>query len=99
MNYYLFSTASKSVFEDVCKYHYLIRSDSATRNILNKDNLHLILDLFDPNSQFKDLTDIEIVNILLDIFICDDKLKYVDDNKYKDLSNKIKTIINKRNKG
>ena len=73
-------------------------NDYLSENILNKDNLHLILDLFDPNSQFKDLTDIEIVNILLDIFICDDKTKFIDDNKYKDLTNKIKSIINKRNK-
>ena len=67
-------------------------------NIISKDSLNLILDIFDPNGQFKDLTDIEIVNILLDIFICDDKTKFIDDNKYKDLTKKIKTIINKRNK-
>ena len=67
-------------------------------NILSKDSLNLILDIFDPDGQFKDLTDIEIVNVLLDVFICDDKTKFIDDNKYKDLSNKIKTIINKRNK-
>lgn len=67
-------------------------------NIISRDSLNLILDIFDPNGQFKDLTEIEIVNILLDIFICDEKTKYIDDNKYKDLSNEIKTIINKRNK-
>lgn len=35
MNYYLFSTASNSVFMDVCKYHYLIRKNSVTRAELN----------------------------------------------------------------
>ncbi len=31
MNYILFSQADKSVFEDVCKYHYIVRNTSATR--------------------------------------------------------------------
>ena len=29
MNYYLFSVSEKSVFEDFCPYHYLVRQDSA----------------------------------------------------------------------
>lgn len=29
MNYYLFKESNKSVFEDVCKYHYMVRSGSA----------------------------------------------------------------------
>ena len=38
MNYFLFSYAKKSVFYDVCKYHYLIRSHSSSRapNTKNK---------------------------------------------------------------
>ncbi len=34
MNYYLFSAAERSVFEDVCPYHYIVRTGSAanTRN-------------------------------------------------------------------
>ena len=35
MNYYLFSVATKSVFVDTCKYHYLVRKDSVTRTELN----------------------------------------------------------------
>lgn len=41
MNYYLFSGADKSIFEDVCPYHYLIRQGSASRRRLNA---HLIYD-------------------------------------------------------
>lgn len=41
MNYYLFSGADKSIFEDVCPYHYLIRQGSASRRRLNE---HLIYD-------------------------------------------------------
>lgn len=29
MNYYLFKESKKSVFEDVCKYHYMVRNGSA----------------------------------------------------------------------
>lgn len=32
MNFYLFRSASRSVFEDFCGYHYLARSSSVTRN-------------------------------------------------------------------
>lgn len=41
MNFYLFSMANTSIFEDVCPYHYLIRQGSASRRRLNE---HLIYD-------------------------------------------------------
>ena len=40
MNYYLFSAATKSVFMDVCKYHYLVRKNSATRAELNYTRIY-----------------------------------------------------------
>lgn len=42
MNYILFSNANMSVFQDVCKYHYLVRSTSASRTSLNQHKI------FDP---------------------------------------------------
>lgn len=42
MNYILFSNANMSVFQDVCKYHYLVRSTSASRASLNQHKI------FDP---------------------------------------------------
>ena len=42
MNYILFSNANMSVFQDICKYHYLIRSISASRGSLNQHKI------FDP---------------------------------------------------
>lgn len=39
MNYYLFRESKKSVFEDVCKYHYLVHEGSATTSIINKNKL------------------------------------------------------------
>lgn len=41
MNFYLFSGAKASIFEDVCPYHYQIRQGSASRRRLNE---HLIYD-------------------------------------------------------
>lgn len=35
MNYMLFSKSNMSVFQDVCKYHYLVRKESASRGALN----------------------------------------------------------------
>ena len=40
MNYYLFMAAGKSVFEDWCPYHYIIRSSSASRAKLNEHRIH-----------------------------------------------------------
>lgn len=42
MNYILFSFARRSVFFDVCKYHYLIRASSASRTEMNQYKI------FDP---------------------------------------------------
>lgn len=42
MNFYLFKGADKSVFEDVCPYHYLIRNASASRQRINRNKI------FDP---------------------------------------------------
>ena len=42
MNYFLFSQAKLSVFEDVCKYHYIVRKNSASRAKLNEHKI------FDP---------------------------------------------------
>ncbi len=42
MNYLLFREAGKSVFEDFCPYHYLVRESSASRQKLNQNRI------FDP---------------------------------------------------
>lgn len=40
MNYYLFSNAGKSVYEDVCPYHYMIRIDSASHRKLSEHRIY-----------------------------------------------------------
>ncbi len=42
MNYYLFSRSGKSVYEDVCPYHYLLRQGSASYKVLHRHSI------FDP---------------------------------------------------
>lgn len=42
MNYYLFSNAEQTVFDDWCPYHYVVRSTSASRSKLNDNRI------FDP---------------------------------------------------
>lgn len=39
MNYYLFSKASISVFEDICPYHYVLHKGSAATSVLNANKL------------------------------------------------------------
>lgn len=39
MNYYLFRESKKSVFEDVCKYHYLVHEGSAATSKINRNKL------------------------------------------------------------
>ena len=40
MNYYLFSNARSSVFDDWCPYHYIVRSTSASRVKLNEYKIY-----------------------------------------------------------
>ena len=39
MNYYLFKEATKSIYEDVCPYHYLLRTNSASTSKINENIL------------------------------------------------------------
>lgn len=39
MNYFLFKQSSRSIFEDVCKYHYMVRSGSAATARMNVNKL------------------------------------------------------------
>ena len=40
VNYFLFKKSQKSVFVDQCKYHYIVRSNSASRSKLNKNKIY-----------------------------------------------------------
>lgn len=40
MNFFLFSGAEKSVYEDVCPYHYLFRDNSAVRTKINEHRIY-----------------------------------------------------------
>lgn len=40
MNFYLFSNAAQTVFDDWCPYHYIVRSTSASRAALNDHKIY-----------------------------------------------------------
>ncbi len=40
MNFYLFNSSEKSIFEDKCRYHYLVRGESASRQQMNKHKIY-----------------------------------------------------------
>lgn len=40
MNYYLFSEAEISVFDDFCPYHYIVRDTSASRTTINRNKIY-----------------------------------------------------------
>lgn len=40
MNYFLFSQAERSIFEDICPYHYMMRENSASRSRLNQHRIY-----------------------------------------------------------
>ncbi|WP_346676742.1 glycosyltransferase family 2 protein [Erysipelatoclostridium sp. An173] len=39
MNFYLFNKSNKSIYEDVCLYHYILRKNSASTSKLNENKL------------------------------------------------------------
>lgn len=39
LNYFLFKRAKKSVFEDICPYHYILRYNSAATSSINENKL------------------------------------------------------------
>ena len=57
MNYILFSNANMSVFQDTCKYHYLVRSTSVSRASLNQHKI------FDPIRVKQLILDMKINNM------------------------------------
>lgn len=73
MNYYLFKESKKSVFEDVCKYNYVVRQGSAANKRIN---IHQLLDplkvkkiiLEDTNdTDCKGVLNAHIANILISL--------------------------------
>lgn len=56
MNFYLFNSSEKLIFEDKCRYHYLVRGESASRQQMNKHKIYdpirvkeIILNVADDN--------------------------------------------------
>lgn len=58
MNYILFAQSKLSVYEDVCKYHYIVRENSASRVKLNE---HKIFDPIRVKKIIMDVSDRELL--------------------------------------
>lgn len=92
MNYYLFKEAKRSIFFDVCLYHYMARNLSATRQKINKNKLcdpirvkKLIYD--DASSQNKNVALIAYLNT------CIDACNSIFLSKSKEFDNELQHII------
>lgn len=46
LNYYLFKNSERSVYEDICPYHYMVRKDSAATGVVNDNKLRDPLKVF-----------------------------------------------------
>lgn len=99
MNYFLFSKAQLSVFEDQCKYHYIVRENSASRSNLNEHKIfdpirvkQLILE--NTEDEFLNLAKKAYINTCVNVYsvlTLEEKQKYILEKK------RIRTFI-KNNK-
>lgn len=99
MNYILFSKANLSVFEDRCKYHYIVRKNSASRSNLNENKIfdpirvkEIILENIDE--EFRNSAQKAYINTCVNVYnilISEGRRKYILEKK------KIRRLI-KRNK-
>lgn len=90
MNYYLFSQSRQSVYHDKCKYHYLVRNNSASRGHLNEN---MIYDPIKVRRKIIENSDNITIKTALKVYVrtCiniynrlmfEDDLKYTKDIKY-----------------
>lgn len=95
MNYYLFSYADKTVFDDTCLYNYIVRDDSVSRTKLTPNRIYdpikvkkIILDSID--SSMSDLAEEVYIKTCISIYntVCIN-----GDNEFNDDIRKIKKII------
>lgn len=76
MNYYLFKQSNKSVFEDVCKYHYMVRNNSASMSSINENKFYGPLKVFEiimndsDQESISDLAFLRYIGALLNFSTC-----------------------------
>ncbi len=73
MNYYLFSFASRAVFEDICPYHYLVRMTSVSHQIINKKMVYDMMNvrkfiMYDIDDNLKVYAKSAYYSIIIDLF-------------------------------
>jgi glycosyltransferase involved in cell wall biosynthesis len=95
MNYILFMNSKKSVFYDVCKYHYIVRNSSASRATLNLNKIYdpikvkEIIYNISPESM-KSMAQSAYLSTCINVYsglVCDKS------NKFKDEPKKVRKMI------
>lgn len=95
MNYILFSESKLSVFEDVCKYHYIVRGNSASRARLNE---HKIFDPIQVKKIIVDLADEEVLPLAKSTYMSTcinvyNSLVLEKSNEYREEKKKVRNFI------
>ncbi|MDY4202467.1 MAG: glycosyltransferase [Schaedlerella sp.] len=89
MNYFLFKAAHSAVYEDFCPYHYLVRSDSATRS---EFKAYKVLDSVKVRKRILEDAESEIKDIAWEKFILVCARAYLALYSQKDYKGKCKEI-------
>lgn len=64
LNYFLFKQSFKSIYEDICPYHYILRKDSATTSKINIHNLEDPMRVLDIILKDLDFQNNSLVNVV-----------------------------------
>lgn len=83
MNFILFSSAEKSIYEDFCPYHYIVRNNSASRAKLNKHKI------YDPIKVREDILNLS----------SDDVIPFAEKNYIGTCINAYNTLVCDKSKG
>lgn len=74
MNFYLFLEAKKSIYEDICPYHYMVRKGSAATSKINENKLRdpllvqrIIKSQLPPNDDLQGIVDSRIAGQLISL--------------------------------
>lgn len=74
MNFYLFQAAERSVYEDFCPYHYIVRKDSAATGKLNENKLRDPLRVL--QTIHENLGEAESLNVIVDRRILAQRIRH-----------------------
>ncbi len=104
MNYYLFSKAKKSVYEDICPYHYILRKNSAATSKISVKKMEdpvivwekILSDLANKDQQY-DVAMQRYLCVLANNILYQEKRKSIEVKKFQKLcQKKLRFMIGKK---